>query len=456
MKTMGPHSAVEHRDQLSVNSDQPKSKLALIAAKARSNPAERFNSLMHHVTPELIAECLEKIPLNSAAGVDGMNKAQARRSLTWILPPIMEQIYKGQYQAPAIKRVYIPKSNGGLRPLGIPGIVDRAIQSAVVCVLNEIYEQDFQICSFGFRPNLSCHHALVTLKEIVDWKKLNLVLEVDIRDFFGSISHEWLMKFLGLRVGDGRMLKLIEGWLKASVMEAGQYQQTEKGTPQGGSISPLLANIYLHYVLDLWFERKLKKSLQGQAYLVRYADDFVMVFSNQQDREDTHTLLKTRLAQFGLQVAEEKTHMTDMSLRTNKGQDRRHMNFLGFVMYRQKLLKGSRTKFVFQTDKKKFARSKQTMKEKIENMMHLEFAQQTKAINSSLVGFYNYFGIAGNAKSLDMFRHSTLLQWRRTLSRRSQKGSKNWAKMNQILEDHVLAQPCLRVRYEDLRSYVRL
>ncbi len=454
--TKVPHTEVGNWEQHRMLTNQTQSKLALIAARARSNPRERFNNLMHHLTPELITECLEKIPLSSAAGVDGLNKTQALKSLPWMLPLITEQIHKGQYCAPAVRRVYIPKANGQLRPLGIPGIIDRAIQSAVVRVLNEIYEQDFLKCSFGFRPNLGCHHAVITLKEIIDWKKLNFVLEVDIRDFFGSINHEWMMKFVSLRIGDVRMLKLIEGWLKASVMEAGQYQVVKKGTPQGGSISPLLANIYLHYVLDLWFEKKHKQSLQEPAYLVRYADDFALVFNSSNDRENTYKLLRSRLEHFGLHIAEEKTHMTDMSLRKNEGHDRRHMSFLGFTMYRQKSRDGKKTVFAFRTDKKKFARSRVAMKEKIEKMRHLDLAIQRKAINYSLVGFYNYYGLAGNAKSLDIFRNSTLKQWRRSLSRRSQRGSANWSKMNEITGEHTLAKSHVRISYGELRSYVRL
>lgn len=195
--------------------------------------------------------------------------SQAEKNLDWLLPPLLDAIHKGRYEAPPGRRVFIPKSNGGQRPIGLPEVIDRSIQAGVSKILNEIYEQDFLSCSFGFRPKLGCHHALATINELLHNWKLNYASEVDIRDFFGILNHEWLRKFLSLRVGDRRVLKLIDAWLAAGVMEKGKWIRMGDGTPQGGSISPILSNIYLHYVLDLWFERKIKKRLRGKAHLVR-------------------------------------------------------------------------------------------------------------------------------------------------------------------------------------------
>jgi group II intron reverse transcriptase/maturase len=244
------------------------------------NPKECFNNLLHHLTYELVEECLSKIPKSSGVGVDGMTVEQARENLSWLLPPILKQIHEGKYEPPAVRRVYIPKTNGQLRPIGVPAVLDRAIQAAMTRILNEIYEQDFLKCSFGFRPGLGCHHALATVNEQLHHWKSEHVLVVDIQNFFGSLSHEWLMKFLKLRVGEPRVLRLIESWLRAGVLEDGEWHKMEQGTPQGGSISPLLGNLFLHYVLDLWFERKIKPKFFGKANLV-------------------HTLVKARLAQFG-------------------------------------------------------------------------------------------------------------------------------------------------------------
>ena len=202
----------------------PVSRRAAIAAKARKNPKEQFNNLLHHLTYELVAECLNEIPQSSAAGVDGMSVKQASENLSWLLPPILKQIHEGRYMPPPVRRVYIPKADGRKRPIGIPAVIDRAIQAAMTKVLNEIYEPDFLKCSFGFRPGLSCHHALATINEILYRRKMEHVLEVDIRDFFGSLSHEWLMRFLMLRIGDSRVLKLIQAWLKAGVLPDGQLQ----------------------------------------------------------------------------------------------------------------------------------------------------------------------------------------------------------------------------------------
>jgi len=209
----------------------PVSRRAAIAARARMNSKERFNNLLNHLTYDLIRECLHEIPRMSSAGEDGMTVDQARENLSWLLRPILKQIHEGRYRPPAVKRVYIPEGNGKVRPIGIPSVLDRAIQVAMTRILNEIYEQDFLTCSFGFRAGLSCHHALATVGEVLYRLKLEHVLEVDIQDFFGSLSHEWLMKFLSLRVGDNRVLKLVEAWLKAGVMEECAWRESEKGTP---------------------------------------------------------------------------------------------------------------------------------------------------------------------------------------------------------------------------------
>ncbi len=316
MKKLEPHTVAGNPAGLSDGKGRdPISRRAAIAAKARMNPKEQFNNLIHHLSFELVEECLKKIPRTSAKGSDGMSVAEAQKNLSWLLPPILKQIHEGCYQPPAVRRVYIPKADGKQRPIGIPSVIDRAIQAAMTMILNEIYEQDFLKCSFGFRPALSCHNALATVNSILFRFKMNHVLEVDIQDFFGSLSHEWLGKFLRHRIGDQRVLNLIQGWLKAGVMENGIWQEVEKGTPQGGSISPLLANIYLHYVLDLWFEKKMRPNFGGRARLVRYADDFCCFFEDGESVNKMKIQLGARLAQFGLTMAEEKTHHSNLGPR---------------------------------------------------------------------------------------------------------------------------------------------
>lgn len=435
----------------------PVSKRAAIAAKARTNPKEQFNNLLHHLTYELVEECLGEIPRSSAAGVDGMSAKQARDNLSWLLPPILKQIHEGRYTPPPVRRVYIPKTGGAKRPIGIPAVIDRAIQGAMAKVLNEIYEQDFLKCSFGFRRGLGCHHALATINEVLYRQRMEHVLEVDIRDFFGSLSHEWLRRFLELRIGDGRVLKLIQAWMKAGIFEEGRWQEVEKGTPQGGSISPLLANIYLHYVVDLWFERKIKPQFRGQAALVRYADDFCVFFEHATEVDTMRTLLQARLGQFGLTLAEEKTHQTNLGARTNaETHQRRKLTFLGFTIYRTRSVGKTVVKTVFQTEGKRFSRAKAAMKQRLRRMMHQPVEQQARTIHQILHGHFNYYGIAGNAQKLHAFWNFTRKEWKHSLSKRSQKGRLTWEDLESLWTQHSMALPRLRLSYPQLAAYVRL
>jgi RNA-directed DNA polymerase len=453
-----PHTGVGNLIEHSSRRDNdPLSRRAQIASRARIEPKMQFTNLAHHLSYELVEESLKKIPKNSASGINGMTVEQAMKNLDWLLPPILDQIHKEQYQAPAVRRVYIPKADGKQRPIGIPEVIDRSLQAGMAQILNEIYEQDFLPCSFGFRPKLGCHHALATVGELIGKYKLNHALEVDIRDFFGSLNQEWLRKFLALRVGDKRVLKLLESWLKAGVMEQDKWQATEKGAPQGGSISPLLANIYLHYVLDLWFEKKIKKRLNKRAHLVRYCDDFVILFEDQKDLEDTKTLLTARLEQFGLSIAESKTHTTNLTSRENgESHERRRITFLGFDIFKAKRREGSGYKIVYQTEGKRYTRAKASMKVKLQSLMHAELSKQATHINAILLGHFNYYGMAGNSKRLENFRHETVRYWRRCLSRRSQKGKINWTKYNEILKEHRLLRPRIKISYPQLFSYVRM
>jgi RNA-directed DNA polymerase len=435
----------------------PISRRAAIAAKARKNPKEQFNNLLHHVTYELVAECLSDIPQSSAAGVDGMSVKQARENLSWLLPPILKQIHEGCYRPPAVRRVYIPKADGSKRPLGVPAVIDRAVQGAMAKVLNEIYEQDFLKCSFGFRRGLGCHHALATVNEALYRQKMEHVLEVDIRDFFGSLSHEWLLRFLRLRIGDERVLTLIQAWLKAGIFEEGRWQGAEKGTPQGGSISPLLANIYLHYVVDLWFERKIKPRMRGKAALVRYADDLCVFFEHPTEADTMRTLLQARLEQFGLQLAEEKTHQTNMGARTNnETHERRRLTFLGFTIYRTRSVGQTVIKTVFRTEGKRFSRAKAGMKERLRRLRHWPVEEQACAINQILRGHFNYYGLAGNVRKLQAFLDFTRKEWKHSLSKRSQTGRLTWEDLTALVDKHPLVRPRIRISYSQMAAYARL
>jgi group II intron reverse transcriptase/maturase len=336
-------------------------------------------------------------------------------------------------------------------------VIDRAIQGAMAKVLNEIYEQDFLKCSFGFRPGLGCPHALATINEVLYRQRMEHVLEVDIRDFFGSLSHEWLMRFLGLRIGDRRVLALIQAWLKAGIFEEGRRQEVDRGTPQGGSISPLLANIYLHYVVDLWFERKIKPQFRGKAALVRYADDLCLFFQHPAEVDAMRTLLQARLGQFGLTLAGEKTHKTNMGSRTNsENHERRKLTFLGFTIYRTRSVGRTVVKTVFQTEGKRFSRAKAAMKERLRRMKHHPVEHQARTINQILRGHFNYYGVAGNAQKLHAFWNFTRREWKHSLSKRSQKGRMTWEDLQSLWSQHSMAPPRIRISYPQLAAYVRL
>jgi RNA-directed DNA polymerase len=454
--TQGPHAEAGRTSVHRGVKLSPEAKLALVADKARRDPQAQFSSLLHHLTPELVKESLSKMDKNTSAGVDQMKVAQAIAHVDWLLPEVLATIHKGCYRPPPVRRVYIPKANGDQRPLGVPTVVDRALQSATVRVLEQIYEQDFLKCSFGFRPKLSCHHAIATVGGWIKGSRLNYVLEVDLRDFFGSINHEWLMKFLRLRIRDERMLALIGAWLKAGVMEDGRWGITEVGTPQGGSISPLLANIYLHYVLDLWWDRKIRRRLRYRAELVRYADDFVILSGNEYEAKQVLNLLKVRLAQFGLAINEEKTHLTDVSPRVRTGQERRAINFLGFTVYYAQRLHKKGWRLVYQTDRRRLSRAVAVVKEKMRRWMHEPVELQARRINRVLRGHFNYYGVAGNYRRLSRFEYEVRLYWRERLSRRSQNGKMPWDKMNALLQRHPLLRAKIRLPYGALDTYMVL
>src|SRR3954464_10751365 len=286
--------------------------LERIAEKARREPKLRFTSLAHHVTADRVWRNLCQIPNHSAPGVDGQRIPEAKESFQGWIGAMLQSVHRKGYKAPVIRRVYIPKpGKQEKRPLGVPTVADRALQRSTAEVLSAVYEQDFLPCSFGGRPKLSAHHALATLNEVIAGGKIGWVLEADLKNFFGSLNHDWVLRFVAHRVGDPRLISLIRRWLKAGVLEDGKAHPSEEGTPQGGSISVLLSNLYLHYVLDLWFERVAKSRLRGEARLVRYIDDFVICFQYRSDAIRVQDALRLRLGKFGLTLEPTKTKLVE-------------------------------------------------------------------------------------------------------------------------------------------------
>src|SRR3974390_3174152 len=420
--------------------DQPVMATGLeqIAAKARREPKLRFTSLAHHITRERVWRNLQQIPKRSAPGVDGQGVPEAKESFRVWIEPMLQSLHRKGYPAPAIRRVYIPKpGKQEKRPLGVPCVSDRALQRSAAQVLSAIYEQDFLPCSFGGRPGLGAHRALATLNEVIAGGKVSWVLEADLKNFFGSLSHEWLLRFVELRVGDPRMISLIRRWLKAGVLEDGEVHPNDEGTPQGGSISVLLSNIYLHYVLDLWFERVVKPRLRGEARLIRYIDDFVLCFQYREDALRVQDALCKRLGKFGLTLEPSKTKLAEFGRFAQRHAARRGRKrpetiyFLGFTLYCTRNLKGN-FKVGMRTEKSRLRRSLMSLQDLMRRMRHLPVREQVNNLKTVLRGHYAYYGIAGNFRSLQKVHRAVERFWHKMLCSRSWAGRITWEGFHQI------------------------
>jgi group II intron reverse transcriptase/maturase len=446
--------SIQREDQLTMET-----KLEQIAVKARREPNLRFTSLAHHITRDRVQTNLLKIPKRSAAGVDGQTVVAARESFEDWIEPMLQSVHRQGYKAPNIRRVYIPKpGKTEKRPLGVPTVTDRALQRSTAEVLAAIYEQDFLPCSFGGRPKLSAHHALSTLNEGIAGGLTGWVLEADLKNFFGSLNHDWVLRFVEHRVGDPRLISLIRRWLKAGVLEDGEVHPNEGGTPQGGSISVLLSNIYLHYVLDLWFERVVKGRLRGEARLVRYIDDFVICFQYRSDALRVQEALRLRLGKFGLTLEPTKTKLVEFGRFAQKHAGKRGRNrpetiyFLGMTLYCTRNLKGN-FKVGMRTEKSRLKRSLMSLQELMRRIRHLTIGEQVGEINAVLRGHYAYYGVAGNIRGLAKVHRAVERYWFKMLCSRSWAGSRlTWDDFNQIKERTPLLPPKLRLPYRELQA----
>jgi len=432
--------------------------LERIAAKSRSEPKLRFTSLAHHITGERVWENLCRIPQGSAPGVDGQTVVEAKEDFGVWVEPMLESMHRQGYQAPPIRRVYIPKpGKQEKRPLGVPCVSDRALQRSTAEVLSAIYEQDFLPCSFGGRPGLSAHHALATLNEVIAGSKVGWVLEADLKNFFGSLDHGWLLRFVELRVGDPRLISLIRRWLKAGIVEDGEVHANEEGTPQGGSISVLLSNVYLHYVLDLWFEWVVKSRLRGEAYLVRYIDDFVVCFQYREDALRVQEVLRQRLGKFGLTLEPSKTKLVEFGRFAQRHASKRGRTrpetiyFLGFTLYCTRNRKGN-FKVGMRTEKSRVQRSMSHLRELMRRMRHLPIPEQVINLNRVLRGLYAYYGIAGNFRALQRVHRFVERYWHTMLCSRSRKGYIRWEVFHRIKACFPLSRPRLSLPYRKLLS----
>jgi group II intron reverse transcriptase/maturase len=404
------------------------------------NRKEKFTALLHHVTPERLTKAFFKIKKRARPGTDGVTWSQYEADLDNNIQELHARIHRGAYRAKPSRRAYIPKSDGHLRPLGIAALEDKIVQRAVVEVLNAIYEVDFLGFSYGFRPGRQAHEALDALAIAIQYKKVSWVLDADIRGYFDAINHEWLIKFLEHRIADQRILRLIKKWLRAGVVENGKWSANDGGSPQGASISPLLANIYLHYVLDLWAQQWRKKTAQGDMIIVRWADDFVVGFQNRQDAERFLKELQNRFDKFSLLLHPDKTRLIRFGrfARSNcKRCDGRRkpetFDFLGFTHYCG-MSRNGRFMVKRKTMRKRFAAKLSDIKLELKKRMHLPIAEQGSWLRSVVRGYFNYHAIPGNGPAIGLFRFQVTKLWYKTLRRRSQRTKMTWEKIVKIVK----------------------
>ena len=405
---------------------------------AQRNKEEQFISLWHHVYDiRRLRRSFLKLKRKSAPGIDGKTWKEYGKNLGDNLKKLSEQLRKGTYRARAVKRTYIPKGDGRQRPIGIPALEDKIVQRAMVEVLNAVYEVDFLGFSYGFRPQRSQHNALDAVVEAIEGRKVNWVLDLDIRGFFDAIDHEWLIKFVEHRIKDKRVIRHIRKWLNAGVMEEEKWYKTDEGTPQGGSISPLLANIYLHYVFDLWANSWRNRKASGDVVMVRFADDMVLGFQYKHEAMRFLEELKSRFRKFNLEVNTEKTSLIEfgryaVERRKERGEGKPDtFDFLGFTHICSKSRRGKFTVLRKTSAKKlrnKLAELKKTMRERL----HWSIPDLGKWLKSVIVGHCRYYGVPWNGKSLTRFRSEIIRMWCRSLRRRSQKHRITWKRMSRI------------------------
>lgn len=421
----------------------------------------KFNNLFHHLTIELLEASFLALKRKAAPGIDKMTWAKYSENYEERITDLHHRLHRGSYRAQPCKRAYIAKSDGKQRPLGITAVEDKVVQAAVRTILEQIYEVDFLEFSYGYRPSREAHAALDEVYVEIKREKINWVLDADIRGFFDNISHDWLMKFIEHRVTDWRMLRLLKKWLKAGVSEDGKWSETTVGTPQGAVISPLLANIYLHYALDLWADLWKRKQAHGRMFIVRYADDFVIGFQWETEGIRFRKALEERMTKFGLELHPEKTRLIEFgryaeSNRKANGQDKPEtFDFLGFTHSCGKT-RGGQYQLTRRTARKKFQAKVADITQKLMNRLHDDVMETGSWLKSVYDGWCTYYAVPGNYASLAQFQDALQTNWLRILRRRSQRGKKlTWKKFT-ALSSGWLPNPRIRHPYPDKRRAARL
>lgn len=422
--------------------------LQRIGQKAKEKDGERFTNLLSHVKVPLLKEAYQRLRKDAAAGVDAMTWEEYGQALQERLLDLQDRVHRGSYHPAPVRRVHIPKGDGRTRPLGIPTLEDKIVQQAVRMLLEPIYEAQFFGFSYGFRPGRSQHDALDALAYTITRRQVNWVLDADIRAFFDTIDHERLRQYVEHRIGDQRLVRLLMKWLKAGVLEEGQLRAVEEGTPQGGVISPLLANVYLHYALDQWVHEWRKRHARGEVYVVRYADDFVVSFQYEEDARTLHGALTTRLAECGLELHPEKTRVIRFGRHAREEGERdghkpATFDFLGFTHIASKTRYGNTFQLKRRTSRKKRQAKLARLKEDLERRKHRPVPEQHRWLASVLAGHYRYYGVPTNADALAGFRDAVKRKWHAALQRRSQRAQ--WTKARRVAFDERFPLPRARI-----------
>nr|WP_213157522.1 group II intron reverse transcriptase/maturase [Parachlamydia sp. AcF125] len=431
--------------------------LLLIHRKAKAERRLKFTTLMHHIyNINMLRMSYLEIKRDAAPGVDKETWESYGRDLEGNLTILSKQLKTGAYKAKAVRRVYIPKADGKQRPLGVTALEDKIVQRATVAVLNTIYEADFQGFSYGFRPKRSQHQALDALYVGIYTRKVNYVFDADIRDFFNKINREWLIKFIEHRIADKRVVRLIQKWLNAGILEEGKIIYNEQGTPQGSSASPLLANVFLHYVYDMWIQQWRKQKACGNVVVIRFADDTVVGFQYESDARQFHEELKERFLKFGLELHPEKTRLIEFGRfasenRKTRGEGKPDtFTFLGFTHICGRTRKDGKFTIWRHTIKKKMQKKLKEVKDELKKRMHDPIQEVGQWLKAVITGHYRYYGVPGNYKAMQDFRHLIGQKWKHSLKRRSQKANITWEKLGKLI-DQWLPQPKIWHKYPSER-----
>ena len=427
-------------------------KLLCIAEKARTESGFKFTSLFHLMDKELLRGCFTRLRKNAVAGIDEVTKEMYAENLEANLSNLTDRLHRMAYIPQPVRRKYIPKPGSAKqRPLGIPCFEDKLVQAGLVRILEAVYEQDFIDDSYGFRPSRSCHKALIALSDTVEDNSVNYIVEADIKGFFDNVSQEWLLRFLMHRIEDKRIQRMVKRFLKSGVAEDGSVTVYDEGTPQGGVISPLLANIYLHYVLDLWFEKVYRKSCTGFTRLIRYADDFVVCFAQKAEAEMFRKELGERLGKFGLEVEPTKTRVLEFGRFAAQRAKRRKekpetFDFLGLTHYCGTSRNGAGFRMKRITARKKFTAKLKVFKEWLKKARTMKTKDLWETAKAKLRGHYNYYGVTDNMRGIERFGHEVRMLLHKWLNRRGKRQCLNWERFEEMCERFPLPKPRIMVR----------